>query len=166
MSDVYIVVASDTGVQQATVIDPAPIAVSVAGSSIAVNIANDGPQGPKGNDAGLLTVIAGETISGGSVVMINSDGKAYKFVISNEANYGKVCGIAKQGVTVGNSIDIYIAGVVTEVGSGWTAGSVYYVSATGVLTTTPPSPGIVKLIGVGVAVDSVLLNGTMELVSI
>ncbi len=114
----------------------------------------------------LFEAVAGEAISGGKAVIIDTDGKAYVYNINNENHYGKPCGIAANGVSSGGTVSVFMDGVVTEVGSGWQAGRLYYVSATGTLTTTPPTAGIVKIIGVGVGQDKILLNNGLELITI
>lgn len=125
-----------------------------------------GPQGEKGDPANIFSAIAGEVISGGKAVIIDTDGKAYVFDIHNDNHYGKTAGIAKTSATTAILFDIFVNGVVNEPGSGWSAGINYYVSANGTLTSTPPSTGTVKLMAVGVAADTVLITNVFEIITI
>jgi hypothetical protein len=86
--------ASDIALQPA-----AEIEVVVQPTEIEIECTTAGEKGAKGetgNSSNLISKIAGENISGGKVVMIGNDGKVYVFDITNENNYGKVCGISKQ----------------------------------------------------------------------
>ena len=114
----------------------------------------------------VITAIAGENISGGKAVIINTDGLVHVYDITNEAHYGLSVGIAKTAATTGNTIDVFINGIVTEGGSGWLAGIKYYVSSTGILSNTPPVSGLTKLVGVGTANDKILITNVFELITI
>ena len=144
------------------------VGINVLNKLVKISVNSMGARGLPGLTAtsNLLNVVAGETISGGKAVVIDMNGKAYVFNIANEAHYGKSCGIAKQSALLNESFDVITTGIAYEAGSGWGAGVAYYVSSTGLLTATPPANGITKLIAVGVASDSVLINNTMEVIHI
>lgn len=161
-----------------TIAAPAVVKVNGSPAPAVVKVNNVVPKkvnviitkGPKG-DAGTLSnqtveLVAGEVISGGKAVIINVDGKVYVYDITNENHYGKSCGIAKQAALAGEALEVFTGGVAYEAGSGWLAGIIYYVSATGILTTVAPAAGLIKIMGVGVGADKVLLNGVLELITI
>jgi hypothetical protein len=125
-----------------------------------------GPQGYAGSTGNpTLKKTAGESISGGKVVTVGDDGKVYVFNPLNENHYGKMCGIAKQAAAVGSELEIYFSGEALEVGSGWKAGVVYFIGANGLLTSIPPATGIIKMMGLGVADDTVLITNVFEILT-
>jgi len=117
-----------------------------------------------GSSSNILSGTAGENISGGTVVIIKNDALIYKYDITSEIDYGLTVGISKTAALATESIDIYISGIATEVGSGWSAGEIYYISATSLPTTIFPTTGTVKIIGVGYSVDQILINNNLEII--
>lgn len=114
-----------------------------------------------------LSLTAGETISSGMAVVIWTDNKVYKYDITNSAHAGLTCGIAKTSGTLDNFMDIVLPGnIITESGSGWISGISYFVAATSLLTSTAPTSGIIKKIGTGIDVDTILVNNYNELIII
>ena len=81
------------------------------------------------------TVEAGENITAGNVVYINqADGKAY-VSDTGTANDIRATGIALDTATTGNDTVVQTCGFCTEV-SGLTGGEIYYLGASGALSTT------------------------------
>ncbi len=115
----------------------------------------------------LISTTAGETISGGKVVSIHEDNLAYVYNINDENDYFRMYGIAKQAAILGGTLEVFISGEVTEVGSGWQFGKTYFVSSTGLLTENVPVLGIIKKIATGMSTDKVFLtNITTDLITI
>ena len=115
----------------------------------------------------FITRVAGENISSGMAVIIGTDNKIYKYDITNENHCGLSVGIAKTSGITGNNMNVTLPGsIITEVGSGWQSGESYFVSATSILTTTPPLVGVIKKIGTGIDTDTILINNYNELILI
>ena len=111
--------------------------------------------------------VSGEIISGGMALISATDGKVYKYDITNEEHYGKFIGISKTSAILNASIEVYKVGdIAQEVGSGWSDGQIYYISPTSLLTTIAPSTGTVVRIGVGVATDKIIINSSQEIITI
>lgn len=114
------------------------------------------------NDSVKKTFTAGEIINGGKAVRIGSDGKIYIFDINNPTFYGSYVGIAETAAVTNDLCVVVISGLGTFSGSSFVAGTPYYIAATGLLTSTPPSIGLVKKVAVGVDSDTVLISETVE----
>lgn len=99
-----------------------------------------------GSEVVLNTFTAGENISGGKVVML-SGGEAFNFDVSNTGNYAKAVGVSNQASSTGQSIEVVISGLCTQMG-GLTPGGVYFASTLGNLSLTAPVSGISQIIGV------------------
>lgn len=110
--------------------------------------------------------IAGETINGGKAVMMDSDALIYVFDINNSSHFGKCIGVAEQSVISGDLCTIVGQGVSSLIGSGWTAGSKYYISSTGFLSSTSPILGWCQIVAIGVDTNiiSVQLQLGIELI--
>ena len=106
--------------------------------------------------------VAGENINGGNAVIIDTNGRVYKFNIANPSHAGKFGGIADTSSLIETSCTITIAGECTNVGSGWTSGVSYYISSNSMLSPTPPINGIVHLVGIGSGTDKILINNSLE----
>lgn len=116
----------------------------------------------------ILNGTAGEAISSGMAVVIWTDGKIYKYNITNDTHAGLTCGIAKTSTSSdGEPITVTLPGNIhIESGSGWDSGLKYFISSTSVLITTPPTLGIVKLIGTGISVDTIFVDNYNEIITI
>jgi hypothetical protein len=106
---------------------------------------------------------AGENISSGMAVVIWTDNLVYKYNISNLNHAGLSCGISKTSALTGETLTIvYPENILTEVGSGWSAGKSYFIASNSLLTITPPSSGISKKIATGIGIDTVIVNNYPE----
>jgi hypothetical protein len=77
----------------------------------------------------------------------------------------KCAGFQSKPPAPDQSLDVYVSGEAYEAGSGWQPGIVYYAGVSGLLTATPPANGILKVVGVGVATDTVLINNSFEVLT-
>jgi hypothetical protein len=103
-----------------------------------------------------ITKLAGESISSQMVVILDTDNKIYKYDITDPSHYGKCIGISKTAASINTNITVSLVGSeITSAGSGWLVGETYFVSATSLLTVTPPTTGILKRIALGTATDRV-----------
>lgn len=109
-----------------------------------------------------ISLIAGEVINGGNAVIIENDSKIYKFDITNSLHAGKFAGVALNSVLSGNQCSVIVSGEMTNVGSGYSAGTVYYVAANSMLTSTAPAHGLIHKVGVGSGVDKILITSNLE----
>lgn len=109
-----------------------------------------------------MYVVAGENINGGNAVIVDTDGKVYKFDITDPLHANRFAGMAETSTTLGDTCTVTVMGVYTNVGSGYTPGVTYYVAANSMLTATPPVVGTVHAVGVGVATDKVVINNNLE----
>lgn len=106
--------------------------------------------------------LAGEIINGGCALMLNSDNKVYKFDINNPSHAGKFVGMSDRAVVQNESCPVTVTGVYENDMIGYVPGTRYYISATSILTSTPPTTGILHCVGVGAGVRKVLLNNDLE----
>ena len=98
---------------------------------------------------------AGEDINGGKAVIIDTDGKVYSMDITDPSHYQRYLGITEQAVVTNDLVYVITHGEVNTLGSGWIAGMPYYISSTGFLSSTPPTSGNCRQVGVGVDNDKI-----------
>lgn len=135
-------------------------------SSVGFNKAMTSPSGGGSSSVNYQPFIAGENINSGQPVIMWTDAKIYVYDISNPAHYGLSVGIAKQSGAGGTTIDVYTTEVATDPGAGWDTGYTYYVNQFGLLSKNPPpAPGIVKIVGVCIAKDQILIKDGIEVIT-
>ena len=118
---------------------------------------------PSATLTGEFIKIAGENISSGMAVVIETDGLVYRYDIFNYNHAGLSCGIAKTSGIFTETITLKIVGnILTEVGSGWLAGKSYFVGVNSLLTVSAPLIGVVKKIGTGIANDTIIIENYTE----
>jgi len=101
-------------------------------------------------------VTAGENLTKGQAVYINSDQKAYKASNSNDSTMPCV-GFVYKDATAGNDVWIQFDGK-AALFSGLTVGSKYFVGTSGGITATRPTgSSIVQCVGVAVSSTTLLL---------
>jgi hypothetical protein len=119
-------------------------------------IINDG-------SSGELIKVAGENISSGMAIIIDTDDLVYKYNILNNNHAGLSCGISKTSALLGSSLIIVLPeNQLTEVGSGWGSGLSYFIGSNSLLTTISPTSGISKKIATGIGIDTVIINNYPE----
>lgn len=106
------------------------------------------------------TAIAGENISPRNAIRIGTDGKAYNYDQTdvNDANKDKYVGLSLLTAQTGEQV--YYA---NNAFFHWDtatidAGKTYYIDATSGITSTKPTTGIVKVVGLGVGNNVLLIK--------
>lgn len=125
------------------------VTASRTGDTLTVTITGGSASGTSLID----TYIAGETINGGKAVIIDTDGLIYNIDITDTSHAYKYLGIAVNAANIGDPVNVVSYGKTDVLGSGWIAGQSYFISNTSYLSTTPPTVGYCKQVGVGVTND-------------
>lgn len=103
---------------------------------------------------------AGENLGSSMGIRVGSDGKAYKFDITDPSQYNKYLGVSSHSTNTGAIVKITLVGLLQPPGT-WVAGTVYYIGLDSYLTSTTPGSGLVKVAGVGVDANRlVVLNNS------
>ena len=98
-----------------------------------------------GSSLGLNQYECGETIPAHRVVVLVSN-TVMLFQPTNSSHYNKVIGVSVQSGVITDIIEV-VTNSEYYLRIGLTDGAIYFGSANGVLTTTPPTTGIVQPIG-------------------
>lgn len=125
------------------------------------------PVGEKGDpgEGTVLTATAGEALSGGRVVYIDS-GKAFYYDPSTAALAGKVVGLTKHAADADESIFITTAGKFYHSGLGLTPDQLYYIGPNGSLTTSVSGLLVIQKIGVAIDTNNIVINFTSPIITI
>lgn len=110
--------------------------------------------------------IAGVVINGGKALIMDIDGKVYPFDITDETHYDKYVGIAETAAIQDDICTVVTSGEVKTLGTEWLAGIPYYITSTSFLSSTPPTSGVIKHVGVGISLDTILITNGTELIAI
>jgi hypothetical protein len=106
-----------------------------------------GPAGPPSQGAvELMTKVAGESLGGHRVAIIDSDNKVYYADRTNLDHMYKVVGITRGAANVGDNVEIQTYGLMTEQSWNWTAGKPIFLGTNGLLTQTSPMSGFCLII--------------------
>lgn len=117
-----------------------------------------GPPGPPGPSGGTDTLVtAAVAIGAGRVVTLESDGAHY-YDPTTTAGYGKAVGVSKHAAAANGDLAIALIGPVTLVGAGFTPGTRFWAAANGMLTSTPPTNGLVVPVGYAVDADTLFVQ--------
>lgn len=103
-----------------------------------------------------FTCVLGETIGGGFLIHL-SGGLAFKYDQNNLALYDSIVGITNQAGLIGQTVEIVIGGVCSQMG-GLTPGLQYYASNAGLIVSTPPILNIVQPVGVALSPTALSIN--------
>jgi hypothetical protein len=108
----------------------------------------------------------GAVVSGGMVVMIDTDRKVYPFDITNPYHFDKYLGVALQAGIPNTQISVITQGPGTFPGVGWLPGMPYYIGSTSFLTSVPPTLGVLKQVSVGIDTNTIIVVPTVGAVLI
>ena len=96
---------------------------------------------PPGSSASFETYEAGENLSSGRVVVIDSLTAVY-FQHANVAHAGRAYGVTKTSATAGNNVTIQVYGVIQDAAFGFVADTTLWVGADGEIFNTQPVGGV------------------------
>lgn len=96
-----------------------------------------GPQGPPGA-GGLESYTAGATVNGHRVIVTDGAGLAVHADNATTAHANAATKISLGAALVGETVQVQLAGRITEPSWNWVPGGTIYVGAAGVLTQVPP----------------------------
>jgi hypothetical protein len=103
-----------------------------------------------------IRLVAAMTIPGHRAVMTDVNGRGV-LVDPNAPTYTYV-GIARTAANVGSSFDAVVFGSITSDLWNWSPGLPVFPIANGRLTQTPPTSGILHIIGIAVSPTMIILN--------
>ncbi len=107
----------------------------------------------------MLTFTAGETIAAYSAVRLGNDKKLYVSSNTTTINAVRTIGIALNGGSLNDNINVVCMGLITNTSWSWTLNDSIYLAANSVgLTNTPPESGVLLLIGQAISTDSVYVH--------
>jgi hypothetical protein len=125
-----------------------------------------GPQGEPGPPGGaVVTYTAGENLSAGRLVILNSGTVRY-FQPANSAHAGRAFGVTKTSATNGQTVQVQVAGVLSDAAFSFTPDAPVYARADGELFATPSGTGIVQFVGTALSANSVNINIDSSLIRI
>jgi hypothetical protein len=123
-----------------------------------------GPQGAPGESGTELTEdrVAGGSISALKLVYVGSDGFAYAASSSASAT-ANVVGIAKNAVSLAQTVSLHLYGSISDASFGFTPGASLFLSANGTITETPPATGYVVKIGYALSSTSLFFDPDLKI---
>lgn len=125
-----------------------------------------GPQGEPGPPGGaVVTYTAGENLSAGRLVILQSGTVRY-FQPANPAHAGRAFGVTKTSATNGQTVQVQVAGVLSDAAFSFTPDAPVYARADGELFATPSGTGIVQFVGTALSANSVNINIDSSLIRI
>ncbi len=139
------------------------VAATRVGDTLTVTISGGG----SGTGESLQDIYtAGETINGGKAVIMDTDGLIYVMSITNSAHWYQYLGVAVNAANIGDPVTVVTHGKTDVLGSGWVAGQPYYIAPSGYLSTSAPTAGYCKQVGVGVSNDIINIGSFSDYVLI
>ena len=108
-----------------------------------------------------ITLIAGESIVSDRAVVVDS-GSVFHFDTTNSTYYGRSVGVSKNSANIGETVEVIVSGYYNS-GLSLTEGQKYYATSTGALSTTPPTSGIVQIIGIALTSSKFLVDSKLSI---
>lgn len=104
-----------------------------------------------------IQLVAGETISGQSLVKIGSDGKVYYFDNQTEPDAELSIGFTNTGVISGEVVNIITDGIIEGM-NNLTIGTNYYAGPHGTITAQSPEHGVRVIVGTALSATILKIN--------
>ena len=102
-----------------------------------------------------VTLIAGEAISGHTVVTANATGKA---IVCDSSIQSPILGVSNNSAITGGNIEIVTSGLIYNTGWNFSINKPVFCSSTGQLTTTPQTTNFQTIVGVSNSQTSMVVN--------
>ena len=107
-----------------------------------------------GHDTHLITITAAIPLGGHRVITMQGE-----YADSgNVSHAAAISGISLQAVAAGATVQVQRSGEIEESSWAWVSGQAVYLGASGQLTQTPPTSGIVVVIGVPVSATKLAVD--------
>jgi len=106
--------------------------------------------------AKTVDILSGEVIGHPRVIVLQS-GTARLFD-PGTSEVGSVVGISTQSVAAGVILPVIYEGEVVHIGWGLTPDTIQYATASGLVSSNPPSFGLVQPVGLALDANTLLLN--------
>lgn len=100
---------------------------------------------------------AGETLNAARAV-VASGGKVYRFNPNDATHMRGIVGFTKTSAVAGAMVEVVFAGFFEDVGLSLSPDAPVFAGSNGVLSTTPPSSGIIACVGTSVSNKKFLIS--------
>lgn len=126
---------------------------------VILTINEPGPQGIAGQNGGSIIKVAGESIGGHRVVAADSNGLVI-YAGSNHTDRPPI-GVSYTAANIGESLAIISSGnEISEPSWSWNMSSPIYAGIDGILTQTPPTSGLLIIVGYPSATTKMVITLT------
>lgn len=125
-------------------------------TALLVHLEKQGPAGATGSQT--VTVVAGATLGGQRVVVLDSSSEAIHADSDTVAHAGRILGVTATAATTGNDVIVNTFGTFIEPSWTWTPGALLYLSLDGIITETPPTSGFVQQIAFAISATEIFIH--------
>lgn len=143
--------------------------VRIVDQTVRAIIPGTGPQGPAGPTGApggsSVTYPAGEALLAGRVVIIDA-GEAFYFQPTLSSHYGRAYGITIAAASLGNDVDIQVAGEISNAAFSFSPDIQLFVDADGEIVDAPPSALIVQKAGIGSGTQKMKIDFSISILTI
>lgn len=108
--------------------------------------------------------VAGETVSGHRVVRIDASDQAWYADNTAPADVDAIYGLTLGAALVGGNVLVQYFGPITEPSWTWTTASPLFLTASGMLSHTPPVTGFLLTVGFALTPTKIMFNPKMPIV--
>jgi hypothetical protein len=128
--------------------------LTMRSNSLRLTMSKQGPAGAPGTSAEAETYTAAATLGGHRAVALDETGE---IIYASSSLSIPAIGVIRDAVTAGGEVTVYRAGRVTGF-TGLTPAATYYLAATGLLSLTPPTSGVLQPLGVAASATELLVD--------
>ena len=137
----------------------------IQNDAISVDIISGSVKGDKGDPGGVaITKVAGESIGGQRVVILNNEGKVVYASSFIETHSNKILGITTHAATIDSEVAVQITDVMEELTWTWLPDLPIFLGNNGMLTQTVGETGLFILqIGVALSQTKIYIEKQLSL---
>lgn len=116
-----------------------------------------------GNAGGVNNkYIAGEEINGGKVLILQSDGKVYKYDIGDLMHMNKYIGVSTHAASIGDEVNVCSFGIM-DYDNSFPIGSPLFIGLSGSLSLSSPNVGNCKQVAISLNINKIILINHAEM---
>jgi hypothetical protein len=167
MTTITLELIGDTVVQTNVISNPVTQVEVIHAPVISIEMST-GARGPQGVSGGEQIKIAeaGENLSSGRGVWIDSDNKAYYFQPSDVSQVGLIYGITLTAATIGTNVDIRSIGEITDAAFPFGIGKMLWFTDDGEIVDVAPinSAAVLQKAGVSVGPNRIKIDFSIQII--